>query len=129
VFLVDTSTWARKRQPALRERLANAIEDVTVAITPLIALELLRSARSARDLAELAEEYDSLHQVRLTDDIVERAREVQALLAARGHHRGPSPIDLLTAAAAESIDAVLWHCDRHFELIAKATGQKEERLG
>jgi predicted nucleic acid-binding protein len=58
-----------------------------------------------------------------------RAREVQAALARRGDHRGPSPVDLITAAAAESVDAELWHCDRHFELIAQVTGQRIRGLG
>ena len=33
------------------------------------------------------------------------------------------------AAAAESVDAELWHCDRHFELIAEVTGQRMRRVG
>ncbi len=32
-------------------------------------------------------------------------------------------------AAAEAVDAELWHCDRHFELIAEVTGQPVRRLG
>jgi predicted nucleic acid-binding protein len=77
----------------------------------------------------LALEYDALHQVPLTDDIARRAREIQASLALIGHHRGPSPVDLLAAAAAEAVGAELWHCDRDFEVIAKITGQGQRRLG
>ena len=38
-------------------------------------------------------------------------------------------MDLLTAAAAEAVDAELWHCDRLFELIAEVTGQSVRRIG
>ena len=38
-------------------------------------------------------------------------------------------MDLLAAAAAESVDAELWHCDRHFELIEEVTGQPMRRVG
>jgi len=92
-------------------------------------LELLRSAPSHADLVELTEEYEALHLVPLEPDLGKRARVVQAELARRGYHRGPSPVDLITAAAAESIGAELWHCDKHFELIAQLTGQPVRRLG
>lgn len=94
-----------------------------------IALELLRSARDAQTLRIRSARYDSLRQIRLTPTIEQRARTVQAALALRGHHRGPSPTDLLAAAAAEAVGAELWHCDRHFELIAEVTGQPARRLG
>lgn len=129
LFLVDTSVWARLRQRVVAEALAEAIEANSVAVVVPIVLELLRSARDARELAVLASEYDALHQVPLTPEIGRRARDVQATLAANGHHRGPSPVDLLAAAAAESIGAEMWHCDRDFELIANVTGQAQRRLG
>lgn len=98
-------------------------------MTPPIALELLTSARGASDLVRKARTYDALQQIELTPELGRRAREVQAALAWRGYHRGPSPADLLAAAAAESVGAELWHCDRHFELIADVTGQPYRRLG
>jgi predicted nucleic acid-binding protein len=70
-----------------------------------------------------------LHAIDLTPAMGWRARVVQAALALRGYHRGPSPIDLLAAAAAEAVGAELWHCDRHFELIGQVTGQPMRRLG
>lgn len=128
LVLVDTSAWARVTEPSVAEAVARAIEANAVVMTPPILLELLRSARSTEELSELAVEYDALHQVGLTPEIVRRAREVQALLAKHGHHRGPSPVDLLAAAAAEAVGAELWHRDHHFELIAKITRQPQRRL-
>jgi hypothetical protein len=94
-----------------------------------IVLELLRSARDARDLIALGSEYNALHDIDVTPAMGARALEIQRALSFRGYHRGPSAVDLLAAAAAEAIGAELWHCDRHFELIAEVTGQPVRRLG
>jgi predicted nucleic acid-binding protein len=127
--LVDTSVWARRSQPAVGEELARAIEADEVAVIQPIVLELLRSARDAAELDELAFEYDTLQCLDLTSNAERRARSLQRALALRGHHRGPSTVDLLAAAAAAEVGIELWHCDRHFELIAELTDQPMRRLG
>jgi predicted nucleic acid-binding protein len=129
LVLVDTSVWARKNQPAVRQALAEAIEANAVAMVAPVMLELLRSARDHAELLMLVEDYEALHAIALDPKLGKRAVAVQAALARRGYHRGPSPVDLLTAAAAESVGAELWHCDKHFELIAQFTGQSIRRLG
>lgn len=129
LVFVDTSVWARIRQPAIAEALSEAIQAGAVVITQPQMLELLRSARDEREHRALREEYEALHQVALTPALLVRAIEIQALLARRGYRRGPSPIDLISAAAAEAVEATLWHCDRDFELIAQVTDQAVRRLG
>jgi predicted nucleic acid-binding protein len=129
LVLIDTSVWARQNQPNVRQAIADAVEANAVAMVVPVMLELLRSARNHAELQELADEYEALHIIPLDPELGRRAREVQAALARRGYHRGPSPVDLITAAAAESVGAELWHCDRHFELIAQVTGQRVRRLG
>ncbi len=129
LVLADTSVWAREHQPAVGVMLADAIRaDVLATVVPL-TLELLRSARSYAQLLIETKRYDVLHQLEITPVVALRAREVQRRLAQRGYHRGPSAVDLMAAAAAESVDAELWHCDRHFELIADVTGQPMRRIG
>lgn len=128
LVLVDTSLWARLKEPQVSEAVARAIDANAVVMTPPVLLELLRSARTAAELDDLALEYGALHQVDLSPAIARRALEVQALLAKRGHHRGPSPVDLLAAAAAEASGAEIWHRDGDFEVIAKVTGQRHRRL-
>jgi predicted nucleic acid-binding protein len=44
-------------------------------------------------------------------------------MAARGHHRAISVIDLLTAAVAEHFGAVILHYDADLEHVAATTGQ------
>lgn len=129
LVLADTSVWARARQPPVGEALAEAIEANALAIVLPVTLELLRSARDRREFSTLARQLDALHDVEITPEIAQRARSVQARLASRGHHRGPSPTDLVAASAAEAVGAELWHCDRHLELIAALTGQPARRLG
>jgi predicted nucleic acid-binding protein len=114
---------------SVRQAVAEAIDANAVAMVVPIMLELLRSARDHAELLALAEEYEALHLIPLKPDLGKRALAVQAALARRGYHRGPSPVDLVTAAAAESVGAELWHCDKHFELIAQFTGQPVRRLG
>jgi predicted nucleic acid-binding protein len=129
LVLADTSVWMRRNQPAVASALSEAIEGDRVAMTTPIALELLRSALDARTARELDHELDVLSWLPLTDAVERRATDVLLALAERGYHRGPSAVDLLAAAAAEAADGELWHCDRHFELIAEVTGQPVRRLG
>ena len=119
----------RRSQANVAEPLAEAVEDGRAAMTMPIALEILRSAHDVRSARETAEQLGALHRIPITDRVERRARSVLLALAWRGYHRGPSPVDLLAAAAAESAGAELWHCDRHFELIAGVTGQPVRRVG
>jgi predicted nucleic acid-binding protein len=127
--LPDTSVWARVRQPRVAEALAQAVEDDQVLVTTPVVLELLRGARDRSELEQHARRYDALPRVPISDELEDRARAVQAALAWRGYHRGPSASDLLIAAAAEAVGAELWHCDRHFDLIGEVTGQRMRRIG
>ena len=65
------------------------------------------------------------YQTAATED---RAVQVQALLADRGHHRAASIPDLLVAATAEVVGLTVLHSDKDFELIADVTAQPVERL-
>ena len=129
LVFIDTSVWARVKQAPVADAVADAVAGGAVVLTDLLLLELLRSARDAREHAALSEEYGALHVIAIEAAITKRALTVQGKLATRGYHRAPSPIDLLSAAAAESVGATLWHCDRDFELIAEVTAQPVERIG
>lgn len=129
LVLADTSVWQRVAQPAVAAAFADAFEHDALAMVVPVEIELLRSAVGSADYAALREEYGALHRLPFSGEIAERAVHVQGRLALRGYHRGPSATDLLAAAAAEAADAELWHCDRHFELIADVTGQPMQRVG
>lgn len=125
-YLADTSAW--HRQSRVAERWATLVEtDELVLCTP-VALELLFSARNPADYAQLASGLDGFVQLPLDSRVEALARRTQALLAARGQHRGPAPVDILIAAIAEAHGVTLLHYDRHFDAIVRATGQPAEWL-
>ena len=129
LVVADTSVWARERQPHVAALIETAIRANLLATLAPLTLELLRAAPNQSVLRVDSRRYDALRQIDVSPRIARRAREVQLALSARGYHRGPSAVDLLAASAAESVDAELWHCDRHFELIAAVTGQPIRRVG
>ena len=57
---------------------------------------------------------------------IERAIEVQSVLARTGQHRGVTIPDLLVAAAAEAAGLQVLHYDADFDRIAAVTGQLTE---
>ena len=61
----------------------------------------------------------------LTEEIFDRAMDVQAELARSGRHRRPIP-DLIIAAAAESAGLTVLHYDADFDTIAEVTRQPVE---
>ena len=125
-YLADTSAWHWSGRIADRwEALLEADEIATC--TP-VALELLVSSRGRRDYEALADDLKGLPWIPLDERIDATARWTQARLAARSQHRGATPLDVLIAATAEASDLTLLHYDRHFDGIARATGQPAERL-
>lgn len=128
-ILADTSAWARlSRTPAILERWIEATAAGRLATCAPIRLELLWTARGATDYDDFAEELGELPDLGLRASVLRRAEDVQAALAHRAGHRGPSPVDRLVAATAEVHGATLLHYDRHFDAIVEITGQAAEWL-
>lgn len=126
-FLVDTSAWNRSTATAeLTARWTDLVVSKRVVLCPPVRLELLFSARGPADYRTFAEELDGLPSCPLSRRAVDRTGDVQALLAARSQHRGPNTVDLFVAAIAEVNELTLVHYDRHFDAIAKVTGQSTE---
>ena len=86
---------------AVRARLEPLLVDGLVATCGISDLEVGFSAQSAAVHRDVRRERRSLPRARIDDDVLDRAFEVQGLLADRGQHRLPVP-DLVIAAAAES---------------------------
>ncbi len=123
-FLADTSAW--NRSGLVIDRWSELVErDELVLCTPVL-LELLYSARGRRDYAQLREDLRGFATLPLDAEAAQSAERTQALLAERSQHRGPRPMDLLVAAIAEARDVTLLHYDRHFDAIARVTGQRTE---
>lgn len=129
-WLIDKSALVRLGAGPDDEIWAERIERGLVHIATVTRLEVGYSARTAADVrrAFASAPLQSMPVEYLTPTIEDRAVEVQALLAERGHHRGPSIPDLIVAATAELARLTVLHVDRDYELIAELTGQEQERL-
>jgi predicted nucleic acid-binding protein len=103
-----------------------ALEPLTaggqVARAGISDLEVGFSARNLREWNRLATALAAFSLIETDATHVQRARQVQRLLASRGL-RGRKIPDLLIAAAAEDNGLVVLHYDGDFDLIARVTGQ------
>ncbi|MHB8590340.1 MAG: PIN domain-containing protein [Candidatus Dormibacteraceae bacterium] len=125
LLLADTSAWHRSRHPEVAAEWRRILDDDLVATTVPIRLEVLFSAQTARDYDAISRELDALRQLPCDAPALQRALDVQRLLAHSRplHHRVAVP-DLIIAAVAELSGAAVWHYDRDFDRIAAITGQE-----
>ncbi|MGH7870409.1 MAG: PIN domain nuclease [Candidatus Dormibacteraceae bacterium] len=98
-----------------------------VAACHLTAMEIGYSARSYEDYQNKLDDQRSLIWLPVTEEAMDRAMEVQDLLARHGRHRLPIP-DLIIAATAEVNGATVLHVDSDYETIAGVTNQPHRRL-
>ncbi len=122
-YLVDKSALSRLGAPAVGARLRPMLVRGDLSICGTSMLEILYSARSADDHAAILEELRGLARVPVDDEVIDRAIEVQSLLARRGQHRGASLPDLILAAAAERAGLAVLHYDSDFDRITELTRQ------
>ncbi len=127
-YLIDTSVWHRRGNPAVINRLADLFAADEVAITEPIRLEVLFSARSAQDYDAISIELDGLESAPCRNSELRRALEVQRLLAHKAglHHRSVKIPDLLVAASAELAGLTVLHYDEDYERLGAVTGQSTE---
>ena len=123
LYLVDKSALARMREPAVAAALAPLLEDGRVAVTGVLELEVLYSARSHQDFVSTRAQLRAYPHLPVQPEDFERAVEVMELLARRGQHRAAGLPDLLQAAVAERHRVALLHYDGDFDVIGSATGQ------
>jgi len=122
-FLVDTSVLKRLGRVEMREVVEPLAAAGQIARATICDLEVGYSARTAEEWDGLLGALEAFDAVDTTAAHLHRALQVQRLLAQRSQ-RGRKIPDLLVAAAAEALDAVVLHYDADFDLIASATGQR-----
>ena len=120
--LLDTSVLTRLKDRAVREVVEPLATMGRAARAGISDLEIGYSARNGAEWDELVAALDAFVLVETTAEHVQRARQVQRLLAAE-HRRGRKLPDLLIAAAAEQAGYTVLHYDADFDLIASVTGQ------
>ena len=127
--LADTSAWTnRHKDSAIEADFESRVLADEIATCPIVAMELLWTARTPAEFHELREDLDALPQVEITAIAWKRAVDVWDALAEQGRHRQVKWVDLIVAAAAEVAGVALCHYDRDFEVIAAVTGQPERAL-
>lgn len=124
--LVDTSVWARKDHPAIRPWFTSALIDGEIALTDMIALEILSGYGSRARFLEGARYLEAVPCMCMDRIDWKRARDVYVLLEEeRGTNirRSVKVPDLLIAACAERHRLAVVHYDQDFDTIAGVTGQ------
>jgi predicted nucleic acid-binding protein len=120
VLLLDDSAWARRRHPAVRERIAALLRDRRLGICMPFLLEAGYSARSGREHEALVKDLGRLWRVEITADVERLALEAQSELARMGHHRLP-PTDVVIAACAHVAGGGVLHYDGDYDVLAERT--------
>jgi predicted nucleic acid-binding protein len=131
--LADTSAWSwsrRRAYPELRYAFDTALVDGELATCDMVRLELLHSARSATEFAEIRQELAALPDCPIEKGQWDRALWVYEQLSAQGGaaQRSVKHADLLIAAAAEAADITVLHYDEDYDRIAAITGQPTRSL-
>jgi len=123
--LADTSVWARKSHPKVRDWFVAAVEAGEIAACDMVALELLHSARTPSEFGALELGLAALPWAEMDTAVWQRARDVyRALGTGPGMpQRSVKHADLLIAAAAELAGMTLLHYDADYDTIAAVTGQ------
>lgn len=124
-YLADTSAWNRSGR--ISDRWSTLVETGRLLLCVPVRLELLYSARR-NDYDGLARDLDGFTHLPLDARAEAAALRAQQKLATTSQHRGPAVTDLLIAGIAEANDVVLLHYDRHFDVIARTTGQPAQWL-
>ncbi|MFQ6141599.1 PIN domain nuclease [Streptomyces seoulensis] len=119
-YLADTSAVWRLLRGQLGRPWPDRVARGLVAICPPVEAELMPGLRSDRDHDPF---FTVLGQtfgwVPALDDPWQKILAVQRDLARIGHHRGPSPMDILIALTAEHHHLTVLHVDDDFAAIAK----------
>jgi predicted nucleic acid-binding protein len=126
-YLVDTSVWARRRQPVVAARVVPLISAGLVATCSVLDAEALYSTRSCAEYEQIRRDRRAAYEFLASDqEVWDRALDVQRELAARSMIRSVGIPDLLVAAVAERHRVTVLHYDRDFEHVASITGQLVE---
>lgn len=124
-LVIDTSAWARQREPLIAGRWAATIEAGLFASCPVATLEILATARHEPEFDALRRGLAALPEAPVTATAGRAALSASGELQAR--RRLPAADYLIAAAATERGFGVL-HEDRHFDLLATVLGFESVRL-
>jgi len=118
--LVDTSAWIdffRKKEPERHELVATLLREGRATGTGIVALELLRGAKTSKELTLVSELFETIEMVYQTPSTYSAAGKIGYDMARNGYTL--STVDLLIAQLAMENDMSLLTLDQHFAIIAE----------
>jgi predicted nucleic acid-binding protein len=119
-YLADTSAVWRLLRGQVDDPWPRYVARGLVAICPAVETELMPGLRADRDCEPF---FTMLAQTFAWVPVLEnpwsKVIDVQRELVRIGHHRGPSPMDILIALTAEQHQLTVLHVDDDFAAIAK----------
>jgi predicted nucleic acid-binding protein len=119
-YLADTSAVWRVLRGQIGQPWPTYVARGLVAICPPVEAELMMSVRADRDFEPFfAVLKQTFGRTPTPDDPWRQVLAVQRDLTRIGHHRGPSPMDILIALTAAEQRLTLLHADADFDSIAK----------
>jgi predicted nucleic acid-binding protein len=125
-YLADTSALTRRdTRPEVRAALEPLLVEGEVFTCGVVDLEMLHGASSRDGYRTTTRVLRGMPRAQLDERCVDRALEVQAMLAERSQHRAVPLQDLLIAACAECAGLTVLHYDADYERVATLTGQPQ----
>ncbi|MFD9127540.1 PIN domain nuclease [Kitasatospora sp. NPDC059571] len=122
-YLIDKSALARFPKQAVRAVVEPLHNAGLLAVCAAVEMEVLHSARSKAEAERIRDEMRGFDWLPVTDEVWDRALEVQVMLVGAGNWRAVSMADLVIAATAERHGATVLHYDGDFDMIAAVTAQ------
>ncbi|MFE6866920.1 PIN domain nuclease [Kitasatospora sp. NPDC057692] len=122
-FLIDKSALARWGKPAVRPVLDDLSQRALLAVSAAVEMEVLHSARSVAEADRLSHLLRGFDYLPCTDEVWDRAKDIQRRAMFRGNHRALSMAGMLIAATAERHEATVLHYDGDYDMIAAITGR------
>jgi len=130
MILVDSSVWIYYYHPSgpikIQELIKEAIFNDLVAINGIIVVEILSGISKDSEYRAVESDFKGFHMLEITGDIFSKAASTGSFLRKRGITVPAT--DLIIAATAIENSAILYHIDKHFDLIAKHTKLKLKNL-
>jgi predicted nucleic acid-binding protein len=118
IYLFDTSIWGYTTHPLIASDWQAAGQKNQLAVSPIVAFEVLYGARNQAHFENLETYLDALRQAPLTQGIVRDTRRALHDLSVKANHRIPFQDALIAATAAHKNMGVL-HYDGHFDVLSK----------
>ncbi|MEV3873356.1 PIN domain nuclease [Streptomyces sp. NPDC049906] len=122
-YLTDKSALAGWGRPAVRPVLDDLSQRALLAVSAAVEMEVVYGARSAAEAERLGHLLRGFDYLPCTDEVWDRAKEIQRRALFRGNHRALSMADVLIAATAERHGVTVLHYDGDYDMIAAITGQ------